>query len=126
MNRLLPLLLVVSTTLGCGSTAVVRTKTGAEHEGVIGGHDESGLVVGGQRLSRSDIVDIDHPGNVAGIIGTVIATVGALSSIANCTAERREENSTPCASSGIWILTGLPIAIYGWVTHSASVERAGQ
>jgi hypothetical protein len=112
--------------VACGSSAIVRTNDGRLVEGEIGGHDSSTLSIGGQRLSRSDVADIDHPGNVAGILGTIIASVGALTALGNCTEEARAQDDTPCASSGIWILTGLPIAIYGWVTHSASVDRAGQ
>lgn len=128
MNALRALFLVVvsCSLFACGSTAIVRTNDGRLVEGEIGGHDSSTLSVGGQRLSRSDVADIDHPGNVAGILGTIVASVGALSALGNCTAEARAESETPCASSGVWILTGLPIAIYGWMTHSASVDRAGQ
>lgn len=109
----------------CGSSAIVSTRQGQHYEGEIGGHDAGSLSIGGQKVSRSDVADIDHPGNVAGILGTIAASVGVLSAFGNCSAERRAENETPCASSGLWILTGLPIAIYGWMTHSASVERAG-
>lgn len=111
---------------GCGTSAIVRTNQGAVYEGHIAGHDESSLTVGGQKVARSDVADVDHPGNVAGILGTIVASVGVLSAFGNCSEERRAEDETPCASSGVWILTGLPIALYGWMTHSGSVDRAGE
>lgn len=110
----------------CGTNAIVTTRDGRALEGRIGGHDSSSLTINGQVVSRSDVADIDHPGNVAGILGTIAAGVGALSALGNCTAEARAESSTPCASSGLWMLTGIPIAIYGWVVHSESVDRAGE
>ncbi len=128
MKKVLAILLMLSAceSFGCGTTAIVRTTGGQQFEGEIGGHDSSSLSIGGQKVARSDVADIDHPGNVAAIIGTILASFGAVSSTVNCSAERRAEDETPCASSGLYILTGLPIAIYGWVTHSASVDRAGQ
>lgn len=110
---------------GCGSSAIVRTSDGALYEGYISGHTASTLTIGGQKVERGAVADIDHPGNVAGVIGTIVASIGVLSALGNCTEERRAEDPTPCTSSGIWMLTGVPIAIYGWVVHSESVERAG-
>lgn len=109
---------------GCGTSATVTTP-GAVWTGTITGHTRDRLIVGGHAVARSDVTDIDHPGNVAAWIGTVVAAVGALSATSNCTAERRAQDETPCQSSGVWLLTGIPIAVYGILTHSASVERAG-
>lgn len=111
---------------GCGSSAIVRTSDGSLYEGYISGHTSSSLTIGGQKVERGAVADIDHPGNVAGVLGTIIATIGAVSALGNCTAEARAEDATPCTSSGIWMLTGVPIAIYGWVVHSESVDRAGE
>jgi hypothetical protein len=110
---------------GCGSSAIVRTSDGSLYEGYISGHTASSLTIGGQKVERGAVADIDHPGNVAGILGTIVASIGVLSAFGNCTEEQRAEDPTPCTSSGIWMLTGVPIAIYGWVVHSESATRAG-
>lgn len=104
----------------------MRTEQGALYEGRISGSDRGHVFIGGESIDRRDIEDIDHPGNVAAILGTIVAGVGALSAAGNCSTAARAEDPTPCNSSGLWLLTGIPIAIYGMVTHSESVDRAGQ
>lgn len=110
----------------CGSEAIIRTNTGASFEGEITGHDDGGVFINGRRISKSEIRDIDHPGNVAAILGTIVAGIGAVTATKNCTAAQIELSKTPCQSSGVWMLTGIPIMIYGFVTHYESAEAAGE
>ena len=123
-HRIFVLLLALALP-ACGSGAIVTARDG-RYEGTITGHDTGHVYVDGRPVERQAITDIDHPGNVAAIIGSVVAAVGVLSAAGNCSAESRAESETPCASSGLWILTGIPVAIYGVITHSASVSAAGQ
>lgn len=112
--------------MGCGSGAIVTTHDGRYLEGRIGGHDRGYVFIAGERVPRSNVEDIDHPGNVAALLGSIVAGLGALSATSNCKEENRAADPTPCTSSGIWMLTGIPIAIYGFVTHAESVSRAGE
>ena len=119
-------LVVLVLELGCGSGAIVRTHPGGVYEGRIQGSDRETVFISGQKILRREIEDIDHPGNVAAVLGTIVAAIGAFSAIPNCSETQRAEDPTPCSSSGVWLLTGIPIAIYGFVTHSESVDRAGE
>lgn len=110
----------------CGTTATIQTFDGRLYDGRISGHEEGRVYINGTTVERKDITDIDHPGNVAAIIGTIVAGIGAVSAISNCSNVTRDDNPAACTSSGIWLLTGLPIAIYGFITHSDSVDRAGE
>lgn len=112
--------------LGCGTSATIQTRDGRVYDGRISGHDGSRIYVNGVPVERREVSDIDHPGNVALILGTIVASVGVVSALGNCTEEQRALDPTPCTSSGIWMLTGVPIAIYGAVTHAESVDRAGE
>ncbi len=112
--------------LACGSSAIVYTADGDSYEGRIKGHGNGHVYIQGQSIDSSEIEDIDHPGNVAGIIGTIVASIGVLSAQENCKEEVKAQDPSLCGGSGVWILTGLPIAIYGFITHSNSVDRAGQ
>ncbi len=110
----------------CGSSATVQTRDGRLYDGRITGHDAQAIYINGATVPRSEISDIDHPGDVAAVLGTLVATVGALSAVGNCRQETRELEPARCTASGIWIGTGLPIALYGLIVHSESVNRAGQ
>lgn len=123
LHRILVLLLTLSL-VACGSGAIITARDG-RYEGTITGHDGGHVFIDGQPIDRTAITDIDHPGNVAAIIGSIVAAVGALSAIPNCSRDSRAESDTPCASSGLWMLTGIPVAIYGLITHSSSVSAAG-
>lgn len=119
------LLLTVALT-GCGTTATIQTFDGRVYDGRISGHDGGRIFINGTSVEREAVTDIDHPGNVAAVLGTIVAGIGALGAVGNCSEEKRAEDPTPCTSSGIWLLTGIPIAVYGLITHSESVDRAGQ
>ena len=123
--RPLAIALALALATGCGTGATITTHRGT-FAGTITGHTAGHVYIGGAKLKRSEVVDIDHPGNVAGILGTIVAGIGGLAAANNCSEEQRAIDPQPCQSAGLWLLTGLPIAIYGWVTHSDSVRMAGQ
>lgn len=117
--------LLLACSLGCGTSATIYTVNGGVYDGRIGGHHDGAVWINGQAIPDREIEDIDHPGNVAGVIGTIVATVGALTATHNCKKDVVAVDSAPCSGSGVWILTGLPIAIYGWVINGESIHRAG-
>lgn len=116
MKKIIAALLLCS----CGTTATIYTTDGRVYDGTIRGHDRDNVLINGQSVSKRQISDVDHPGNVAGILGTIVAGIGLLN-VPACT------NQTPggCARAAVWSLTGLPIAIYGWATHAESTDKAG-
>ncbi len=66
---------------GCGSTAIIARRDGLQSQGRITGSNKNNVYVesenGGVRaISRANIEDIDHPGNVAAGFGLAVTAYG--------------------------------------------------
>jgi hypothetical protein len=114
-------------TTACGSSAIVTTKHGGYYEGTITGGDREFVYVQGEAVPRRDITDVDHPGNVAAIIGSVITGLGLLG-LPACEKNNYGEpvNETRCSGSGLELLTGVPIMIYGIYEYVNSTSKSGR
>lgn len=113
----------------CGTAAFVR-HDGKLDEGTIQKSDERVLVLeddggGRQLIPRATVQEIDHPGNVAGLTGAVLATWATLSmykpSLMGCEGEEAQF----CGLQTIPVaIIGFGLAIYGGLTWGSSVNRA--
>jgi hypothetical protein len=76
-------LVVASLLAGCSTTATISRNSGADIEGSIRGGTPHSVLVdsessGQYSIPRSDIREIDHPGNVHAVVGGVLLGYGVL------------------------------------------------
>jgi hypothetical protein len=122
----------------CFPTALIERRSGPTIEARIERSDNEKLYLTtaeGQQytVDRSDVVDIDHPGNVLLTTGIVIATLGALmlagSFAVSCSGQGSCEG--PGATKLMLLLGGInnlsygiPLAVSGGIIYSRSVTAA--
>jgi hypothetical protein len=81
--------LLIASSLGCSTTATIHRSDGYMLEGRIKGGTASSIIVDPrigkrQEVPRSQVTDIDHPGNVHALIGGIVFGIGGISAGANC------------------------------------------
>jgi hypothetical protein len=109
--------------LGCGTTATLTLRNGLNMEGRIEGSSRTGVRVGQTEVARSDIADIDHPGNVAMTIGLVLVGCGLVDTIIVAAADVDPLyylNTLPEYA------VGLGLSIWGGVVWGGSTSRASE
>jgi hypothetical protein len=71
--------LVSCAAFGCSTTATIARTNGPPIEASIEGGSPSSIVLeGGAIVSRNEITEVDHPGNVHAVVGGVILGYGLL------------------------------------------------
>ncbi|SRR5690606_27177306 len=120
--------------VACGSSATLTHRNGALTEAKItGGSPEAIIVESDAGLSyaipRSDIHEIDHPGNVAATIGGAVLGYGLLNiglALDECQKDERFESGAEQAGfcTGVFspAVVGLGLLIYGLYTHHRSTS----
>lgn len=129
----LPMLLAVVT--GCSTSATITPRFGSPFDAKIVSGDREFVYVEGpggpQTIPRSDIADIDHPGNVAAVIGGVVGAYG-VANIAVGAPECEKQGPAFCVGVFTPAAVGLSVMIWGIATYVGSVsslsegERKGQ
>jgi hypothetical protein len=81
--------LLIASLAGCSTTATIHRSDGYMLEGRIKGGTRSSIIVDPrigerQEVPRSQVADIDHPGNVHALIGGIVFGIGGISAGANC------------------------------------------
>jgi hypothetical protein len=123
------ILLLAPLMTGCGSTATISRVKAPVIEAQIVSSDESTLHVqtssAGDTISiaRNDVTDIDHPGNVAAVIGGIISAYGLVNLMVGAPKCERESVAY-CAGVLLPATIGLPMMIYGITMWSASTSAA--
>ncbi|WP_282421624.1 hypothetical protein [Polyangium sp. 15x6] len=112
---------------GCGTTATISRFNEPAIEGKIISANDGILTVetraGNDSIALQRVTDIDHPGNVAGTIGTVLTGYG-IANIAigaeNC------ERGGPAYCLGVFLpaAIGVPLMAWGFATWGRSVYAA--
>jgi hypothetical protein len=108
--------LVVST-LGCGTQAVISTRYNPHIEGTITGSSQQSMHVEKEKgntteVPHADVVDIDHPGNVAATIGGVVAAYG-VANIAIGASNCDRQGAAYCVGVFTPAIIGGSLLIYG-------------
>jgi hypothetical protein len=132
VSRLLALILLCS----CASTATLTTTRGTVEATILGGDDESLLVINEagakKRVPRDQVQDIDHPGNV---VATIFGPAGALFGIETiafaigpCRTDLPGGGTGPsfCVIAGGIAAVSLGLAAWGlytWITSRNAVTH---
>lgn len=125
----LPILVLIA---GCGTSATLNLRDGRNIEGKIIGSTSSTISVEGQTepivVSRSEVADIDHPGNVAATIGGVLTAYGIANIATGYEQCERSGNGAYCTGVFLPALLGLSLTTYGsvvWVESTRNAEGNG-
>jgi hypothetical protein len=116
---------------GCGTTATITNRDGTRYEVEIVRSTPSELIVatraGERPIARDRIRDIDHPGNVAVLAGSVLLTAGVVSLLGFHRCES-SASSDFCIGSigGVGLAaSGLGMVVWGAHAWTTSVGAAG-
>jgi hypothetical protein len=111
---------------GCGNSATITRHTASPVDAKIIGGDRETLYVelpGGRKeaIPKREVVDIDHPGNVAATIGGIVGVYGA----ANIVVGMPEcDRQGPAYCMGVFLPAAIGISLfaYGLGTYSGSMS----
>jgi hypothetical protein len=110
---------------GCGNSATVARGGARSVDGEIVGGDRDTIYVDGpagvEAIPRSEVTDVDHPGNVAAILGGVVTAYGIVN-IAVGAPQCEQQGAAFCTGVFIPAAIGLPIMSYGIGTYAGSVS----
>jgi hypothetical protein len=118
---------------GCATTATIRRQRGPTIEATIDRSDATALYATTPqgpryRIERSDVVDIDHPGNLAMGVGCLFATAGAgLLAIGYSARNPSGFVGIPVLMGWMSVVGGVPLALAGmwsWVRSHVAVRAA--
>jgi hypothetical protein len=125
--------LVLCGLAGCSTTASISRVDGLRYEANILDSDANSLRVRdvyGRELtvSREEVADIDHPGNVSFTVGLVLIAM-SVPMISDDMSHRLNSQQTEWAGMGLVVglaeaVTGLCLAIPGWLHHGRSKRQA--
>lgn len=113
---------------GCGTKAIIQRANAPSFEGEIVKSDSEYLYVEldysatPMTIPRTEVRDIDHPGNVAAIIGGILSAYGVLNIIAGV--EQCDKSAAFCSGVFLPASIGLPTMIYGIAVWHRSVSAA--
>jgi hypothetical protein len=124
--------LVVALSAGaCSTTSTIHRAYGPAYEAEIVDSDASTLRVLGDdgrlhAVSRAEVTDVDHPGNVLVTVGAVLLGIAAVATLSILSEDHvsEEERETATAVSAVYGLPGLAMLIAGGVTYIGSKSRA--
>lgn len=126
-----PVLALLTVLCGCSTTAKVSLVDGRRFDARIQRSDKEHVVVETKAgwlvpIPRSEIADIDHPGNVAAVAGLLVSAYGALAvakGVGNC-----DKNplgpEVGCASAFFPATVGVSMLIWGLTIWTGSTHAA--
>ena len=126
--KTLACLSIAALATGCGSSATLTLRDGQTIEGIIRASSSENVYVTKfgdvKRVPRSEIADIDHPGNVAATIGGVVTAYGIANIIIGMPTCERTENPAYCAGVVLPAVLGLGLVTYGVSVWAESTRNA--
>jgi hypothetical protein len=127
MKRMIAAVLCASFAAGCGTTATISRKNGQQDEATIIRSTSTSLMVdtgaGERAISKDEIVDIDHPGNVHAIIGGLLLAYGILN-ISVGAGQCDSRGAAFCTGVFTPAAVGLGMSIWGLTVWSKSTAAA--
>jgi hypothetical protein len=115
---------------GCSTTATISRPNMRPLEAKIVGSDPKNLYLevpgtyDTRSIGRSDITDIDHPGNVAAVIGGIVTGYG-IANIAIGAPDCDRKGAAYCTGVFLPAAIGAPIFAWGlvtWMTSTGAVK----
>jgi len=127
-GRAFGLAIAIAMLAGCGATIVRSPKDGGPIYGKIVGNGETRMYVettSGDRVGvyHTDIESIDHPGNVAAVIGGLLTLYGLYNAgvgLPRCD----DKGAAFCTGVLTPAAIGIPLLIGGLVVYTSSVSAA--
>lgn len=114
---------------GCGNSATIQARFGSIEGRIVAGDKENVYVEQASGLTRtipkSDIVDVDHPGNVAATIGGVVTAYG-VANIAIGSPQCEKEGAAYCVGVFLPATLGVSLLTYGLGTYIGSTSAMNQ
>lgn len=111
----------------CGTTSTITRVDAPTIEGHIVGGDAENLYVGPKdaptAIPRSEIRDIDYPGDGATIVGAILAGYG-VANIALGAPQCGAKGAAFCTGVFAPLAVGIPIFVWGRATHASAVNAA--
>ena len=111
-------------------TATVHRINAPNIEGEIVGSDGDGLQVAGDqagttyRIPRDSVADIDHPGNVAAVVGLAAAIAGGLVAVTTGGAGSNESRRQAFIPGLVLSTTGFALLLGGLIPFSRSMSAS--
>ena len=110
---------------GCGNSATISRGGARSVDAVIVGGDSENIYLdgpgGSETVPRSEVTDVDHPGNVAAVLGGIVTAYGIVN-IAVGTPSCEKQGAAFCTGVFLPAAIGLPIMTYGIATYAGSVS----
>ena len=104
---------------GCSTTSTVSRISGPSVEGdIVGGSPDEIFVsnnAGGDfAIPRSDISEIDYPGNVHTLVGGIVAGYGVLNIVAGLDNCQHEHDNQGAVCTGVFLPAAIGVAMMTW------------
>jgi hypothetical protein len=110
----------------CSTTATIAQKTRVDEGRILRG-TQSTIIIEGSRgaevIERSDVDDIDHPGNVHALVGGLLFGYG-LFNIGSGASKCETRGAAFCVGVFTPAAVGAGLLAWGFAVWSASVHRA--
>lgn len=120
---------VLASTLGCSTTATISRVNGAELDAHFAGSDAKFIYVktesGAQVIPRSEVTDIDHPGDTAAVLGLIVGAYGVVN-IGVAASQCNSNGAAYCTGVFLPAAIGLPMLLWGIVVHTDSTNELEQ
>jgi hypothetical protein len=115
MNAKVVAIVCAAGTAACSTTASIRRSNGLEDEATIVGRTRTMLVIKNGEHERQipyhEVEDIDHPGNVHAVVGTLLLAYGVLN-IAVGAPHCKERGPGFCV--GVFVPAAVGAGMTGW------------
>jgi len=99
----------------CSTTATIRRSNGLEEEATVVGRSRTALLIKNGEHERQipyhEVADIDHPGNVHAVVGTLLLAYGVLNIVVG--APRCEKQGAGFCV-GVFLPAALGAGMTGW------------
>lgn len=110
---------------GCGTSATITRSFARPIDGKIIGGDHENIYIdgpsGSKTISRNEVTDVDHPGNVAAVFGGLVTAYGVANIVVGIP-QCEKQGGAFCTGVFLPALIGFPVMTWGIATYAGSVS----